>query len=519
MPFQARDASAILEAITRGWVARHRAAGRQADASPGTDPWCEFDALALELEGLELGAREAAHRVLLRSQVGTDLDQSAFDDGTARIPASRARRLATIVGPPATAAVIAGATLSAADGTRFAVIDPVSGEVLTETGVTDGSGELVVTVEALIDGAAPNALAIGAILTWSSAPTGFAALATLGAVEVSGEEAESDDALRERLLQRRRERPGGGNRSYWRETLLPVAGVAEVFIYRVMTALETAAGSGIYDYQPNRPGNITALPFAPAPTSYAEGGDGMVDLFSRIPSSTVVDRVRNYLRGTGTRTGSGTATGIELYPAHMTAEQFFVVPPRATELDVIVSAKPADGWRWTPSAATVNSTGTTTTVLALNATPSDWQVNDRIAIADWSGARTRGRYYLRRVTAISGANVTLDTALPAIPPDGTAIRPDAVNASGDSFWGAIRLQLLRGVFDLLGPGAAPTQSFRYPEDTPSTFPGALTRALLLKNLLNVESLADGSVDSPAASQPALVGQVYVLRSLRVDRMP
>lgn len=520
MPFTARSASELLQALVSGWVARHRAAGRQADATPGTDPHAEFDALSLELEAIELGAREAAHRVLLRSQTGADLDQSADDDGTARIDAAKARRTVAVVGPAATSAPINGATLAAADGQRFVPIDPVSGEALTDTGATDGSGNLTLTVEALVAGAAPNDLAIGTVLTWSSAPTGFAATGSLGALVADGEDRESDDLLRERLLARRRERPAGGNRSWWREQLLVVDGVAEVFIYRVMTAFETGPGTGIYDYEPNRAGNITALPFAPAPTSYAEDSPGMAYLFSRIPTSTIVDRVRAYLRGTGTRTGTGTPTGIELYPAHMTEEHFFVVPPRASEIDLVVSAKPVAGWRWLPNATTVDGLGgSTTTVIALASAPVGWQVNDRVAIADWSGARIRGQHYLRRITAIAGSNITLDTALPGVPPGGTPIRQDAVNAEGASFWGEIRTLLLNLVFDRLGPGEAPSQSFRYPDDTPSTYPGALTRALLLRTLLNVESVSDGSIDSPATSQAALVGQVYVLRSLRVDPMP
>lgn len=520
MPFNARRAGTIRDALVEGWVARHRLAGRDAVATPGTDPYCEFDALGIEQEGIELGAQEAAHRVLLRSQSGADLDQSAEDDGTARIAASSARREVVISGPPTTAATIAGATLASPDGQRFVPINPTTGAVLSTTAATDGAGALTITVEALTPGSAPNDLANGTVLTWSSAPTGFAATATLGALTVSGEDDETDDTLRNRLLARRRERPAGGNRSWWHEKLIVVAGVGEIFIYRVMTAFETSPGSGVYDYVPNRAGHVTVLPFAPAPTSYAEGSPGMVDLFSRIPSSTVVNRVRSYLRGTGTATGTGTPTGLEFYPAHMTEDHFFVVPPRASEIDVVVSAKPVDGWRWVSGSTTVNGLGgSTTTVIALAAVPSGLQVNDRVAIADWSGHRVRGRHFLRRITNIAGSNVTLDTALPGIPPDGTAIRPDAVNAEGESFWEAIRTKLLQGVFDLLGPGGAPSQSFRYPEDTPTTYPGALARAALLRALLNVESVSDGTVDSPGASQPALVGQVYVLRALRVDRMP
>lgn len=524
MTFTARSAAAIRDAALEDLRARYLARGEDLDTSEGSDAYNHLDALALEFEGLELAAQEAAHRVLLRYQNGTDLDESAEDDGTARKGATFARRDVAVVGPPSASTPVAGATLSTPSGLRFRPVDPSTGEALTSID-TDGSGDATITVECLTAGVAGN-LVPGTVLTWSSAPTGFAATGAVasGTGARTGEDREGDDDLRNRLLLRRKERPGGGNRSWWWAEARLVSGVGEAFVYRVMASPESPPGSGVYAYTPNTRGDITVMPFAPPPSSYAEGDDGMVAGFSRVPSSDLVTLVRRYFLGERDAQGGVIdAYGAERFPAHMTPDHFHVVPPRGYERDVVVSVQAEAGWRWLPGDNAVDNTGTsTTTVLELDLALTGWQVGDRIAIADWGSGATliRGGWFLRRIVGINAGSrsVTLDTALPGVPPAGTPTRPDAVKiADATSLW-ATALEDTAKMFDAMGPGPGPATTFRFPDPTRDGHPADLTRASILRTILNVAGVADASVTTPAASEAAPVGGVFVLRDFRVDRM-
>lgn len=523
MTFTARSAAAIRDAALEDLRARYLARGEDLDTSEGSDAYNQLDALALEFEGLELAAQEAAHRVLLRYQNGTDLDESAEDDGTARKGATFARRDVAVVGPSSATTAVAGATLSTPSGLRFRPVDPSTGEALTSID-TNGSGNATIAVECLTAGIAGN-LVPGTVLTWSSAPTGFAATGTVasGTSARTGEDVEGDDDLRNRLLLRRKERPGGGNRSWWWAEARKCAGVGEAFVYRMMTAPETAPGSGIYAYTANVRGATTVIPIAPAPISYAEGGDGRSATFSRIPSEALVDLVSGYFDGTVDANGVAvTASGAELYPAHMQAN-LYVVPPRSYSRNVVYSVQAAAGWRWLPGNNAVDTSGTsTTTVLELDLPVTGWQVNDRIAIADWgTGAtRTRGGWFLRQIQSINtgSRSVTLTEALPGIPPAGTETRPDAVNlSSGASLWLNLLVETAR-MFDAMGPGAGPAQTFRFPDPERDTHPCDLTRASLLRVALNAPGVADAAVTAPASSEAATVGGLFELGSFRIERM-
>lgn len=525
MTFEARSAATIRDTALANLRARYLARGEDVDTSEGSDAYNNIDALALEFEGLEIGAQEAAHRMLLRYQSGTDLDESAEDDGTARKEPTAARRDVQVSGPLWGVTAVAGATLSTPSGLRFRPVDRVTGAALTSID-TDGAGLATITVECLTPGVAGN-LVVGTTLTWSSAPTGFAAtgevVTGVPSYARTGEERESDDLLRERLLQRRRERPGGGNRSWWWAEALKCAGVGQAFVYRMMASPETFAGSGVYAYTPNTRGAITVMPYAPAPSSYAEGGDGMVAGFSRLPSDALVGLVRGYFGGANDANGvAATAYGAELYPAHM-MENFHVVPPRRYDRDVVVSIQAAAGWRWLSGNNAVDNSGTSTaSVLVLDLPVIGWQVGDRIAVADWgTGAtRTRGGWFLRRITAVNvGArSVTLDVALPGVPPAGTPTRPDAVSTSDERSLWALALDATAKMFDAMGPGAGPSQTFRFPDVTRDGHPSDLTRAAILRTALNVDGVADAAIVTPAASEAATVGGVFVLREFRVERM-
>ena len=524
MTFTARSAAAIRDAALENLRARYLARGEDIDTSEGSDAYNQLDALALEFEGLELAAQEAAHRILLRYQTGTDLDESAEDDGTARKAATFARRDVSVSGPGSTTTAVAGATLSTASGLRFRPINPATGATLTSI-ETDGDGVVAIAVECLTAGVAGN-LAVNVTLTWSSAPTGFAATGAVVASAPSnaraGEDRESDDDLRNRLLLRRKERPGGGNRSWWWAEARKCAGVGEAFVYRVMTAPETAPGSGVYNYTPNTRGATTVIPIAPGPSSYAEGGDGRSATFSRIPSDALVELVSGYFDGTVDADGVAvTAYGAELYPAHMQAN-FYVVPPRAYGRNVVYSVQAASGWRWLPGSNAVDVSGSSTaTVLELDLPVTGWEAGDRIAIADWgTGAtRTRGGWFLRRIQSVNtgSRSVTLTEALPGAPPAGTATRPDAVNSAGASLWLNLLVETAR-MFDAMGPGAGPAQTFRFPDPVRDNIACDLTRASLLRVALNAPGVADAAITAPAASEAAPVGGLFELGSLRIERM-
>lgn len=523
MSFVARSAAEIRDRALQNLRTRYLLLNppRDLDISPGSDAFNEFDALALEFEATELGAREAASRVLLRTQFGSDLDQSADDDGTARKAATTGRFTAPVTGPASSSTPVAGATLAAANGQRYTPIDPVTGATLTSI-TTDGAGAATITVEAQTAGTA-STLGTGTILTWNTAPTGFGATATVASVVRRGENAESDAALQVRLIERRRERPGGGNRSEWREWGRAVAGVGECFVYP-RTRI-TGAGTWLL----GNPGTVVLEPVTPTPEadSYVQHGDGSLGVgldpsTTRIPSTGLCDLLRAYLEGTVDAAGDAVpeAAQLQRYPATMHPQNLDIRPPAVVQINVRVrlTTEPAIApWPWGQSNGALRHvvSGTTTALTLDDATGI---VPNKLLAVRVGTTFIRGGWWVASVASVAGNVITLSTPLPVAPVMGTDVRPDC------GLWSVVREAVLK-VFDGLGPGdarvinedgsygAVDPKSARYPR--PPTYNDRLFPSALVTRIGEIAGVAGVIVTSPSGNVVPTAGTLAVPGTLEI----
>lgn len=530
MPFSARTAATIRDVLLGRWRARYLALTPPRDllVTEGSDAYNLADAFAHELAGLELGAQQAAMRVLIRTSSGADLDRFAEDDGTARRAATTSRLVVRVTGPLSSTTPVNGATLATAAGARFTPINGTTGAVLTSID-TDGSGNADVTVQAVDAGAAGNLVA-GTVLTWSSAPTGFAATGSVLSTARAGQNAESDAALRQRLLERQREKPGGFNRSQIRELGILFAGVGELFVYA--RAWKMLAAGTVFAW----PGVVTVMPVTPAPAedSYTQSGtttgQGLDATYSRVPSSGFAAQVLAYFKGERDAAGIEVAEAqrVELIPANMLPDDFFSLAPEAVTVDVTVrvTLDPAvASWPWgVTGSASREVTASSTTWVDLDSV-TGIAANQRIAVFIGTN-RVRGGWWLATVAGVSGLRVTLSAALPSAPEVGAGnARPDP------GLWDAIRRAVLM-LFDSLGPGdardggtvsaglitggAINTQSARYPRPTAASSPEALFPSKIAEAAQGVDGVLGVEVVTPAASSTPAPGRLIVPGKVRIE---
>jgi len=527
MPFTADSAAAIRDRALANWRARYLLRGEDLDITEGSDAYNELDALSLEFEGLGLGAQEAAHRVLLRYAAGQDLDDFAEDDGTARQPATTARRVIRVTGPTNATTSTGGATLATPGGLRFRPIDPDTGATLTSI-ATDGDGVVDVVFECTTAGVTGNVVA-GTVLTWSSAPTGFAATGTVvwGAGVREGENAESDDALRVRLLERRRERPGSGNRADWREKAREVAGVGDVFVHCCAWPPDPGAAPPRATITPNKLGCMTLLPVTPPPASdsYVQNADGTLGAgldpsYSRRPSADLCTNIGRYLDGTHDANGAAVAESLQTqwYPGVIDRTNWDAVRatpiPVGVTIEVMVEAGSSawafDGTRTVTTAASASQITLSSVVNVTTGTKLAFHFAD----VDSDGLPTviRGGWALGVVAVPPVGNVvTLVAPLPAVPSAGALVRADP------GVWDAIR-RIVFAYFDTLGTGA-PTGLARSERFPPLLWgaPGSAIPARILVAALSAQGVIDAAVTVPSTTPFIAMGEIAVPGVFAVHR--
>lgn len=534
MPFSARTAATIRDTLLARWRARYAALTppRDLDITEGGEAYNLCDAFAHELAGGELAAKEAANRVLVRSASGTDLDRFAEDDGTARKSATTARHAVTVTGPVSSTTPVNGATLATPAGLRFTPIDGTTGAVLTSI-TTDGSGNATITVEAQTPGTSGN-IATGTVLTWSSAPTGFAATGTTSAVSRVAQNAEGDATLRQRLLERLREKPASFNRADVREIGYQFAGVGECFVYPRARRVPSVAPQFAH------PGVLTVIPVTPAPAedSYTQTGlalgQGLDPSYSRVPLPALSTGLLNYFLGTVDVNGLAVASGQEreLVPASLLPDNLLVAPPTAvpTDVTVRVTIDPSVAtWPWgesTPASRKV--TASSTTWVDLNSV-TGIAAGSRIAVF-LGTSRVRGGWWLAMVAgAPVGNRVTFAEALPSAPELGVGYaRPDC------GLWDAIRRAVLM-LFDTLGPGDARdggtisgglitggtlnVPSARYPRPTASSSPETLFRSRISQVVQEIDGVLGVEVQVPGTDLMPAPGYLITPGLIRIEPRP
>jgi len=194
---------------------------------PGTDARLRHSNLdvlarvhAAAVHGLYGYLAWAARQVLVDTAEAESLARHAAVWGVTRLPASYAEGGVSVTGESG-AVVPTGTSMLRSDGAEF----------VSTADATLASGTATVQVTALLAGAAGNAVvSTGMTLVLPVAGvSGTAAVATGGLV--GGADAESDDALRARVLYRIQQPPMGGAAHDYVAWALEVAGVTRAWVY------------------------------------------------------------------------------------------------------------------------------------------------------------------------------------------------------------------------------------------------------------------------------------------------
>lgn len=500
MTFLARTAAVIRDDLLARWAAAYRARGLDLAIDRDSDAYGQADALALNLEGLELTAQGNAHQVLIARASGSALDDFASDDGTARKPAASARRHVTVSGPTSATTSIGGAYLTSSSGLRFNAID-ATGAALTSI-TTDGAGAAEILVECTTTGTRGN-VAADTILTWSSAPTGFGGTGSVAATATNrreGVRAEADEDLKTRLLDRRRERPASGNRADWREKVREVTGVADVYVYPAARPPASYPNAST----PDKPGCLTLLVIgptsgdAPVNTRFVIGGAGS--------AGARCTQIEDFLEGARDATLSETTTGRQWRPvtlpqANRCAKTPLRLVVNVTVQLVLTAARP---FPWTGTMSVDGTSSTTSLVVTGDQTAK----SGKAALVPIGTAAIRGG--MQVVTLGTGVYAAGVTTFPVTLPDGGTTLAAAPVATllvrpAPPDWSAIRTAVF-AFFDAMGPAdynlvgeITHPDSARWPtasEQGPSTLYPTALGARVLSDVPAVLSAAVTSPSSP-----------------------
>lgn len=493
MAFDARTRVAIRDALLAEWSARHAIDGRTLLTAPGSPAYLEADALCLQLEGLEANALQVAPDILPTTAGPDAVVRHGEVEGLPRDPATAAVLTVLITnGPLSSSAALTGQTLQSPAGLAYLPVDG-SGNVLGTLGPTNGSGEVTVLARCTTIGSAGN-VPVGTVLTWSSAPTGFATASNTVSDVVQGDEVEDIESYRARVIARRRNRPGSGNREDWKEWAEQCAGVAQAWVYPLLSPAGT----------PNTLGCVTVVC---AGTPQGAGAQN-TRVINNTPGAAL-PAVAGFVEGTHDAAGVAVTNGVQLRPATMAAGDYTAETISTQTLDVdltLVNTTP----NAFPFPASYASTGSSVTQVVI--------AGDRSFLAGKSilvylgTTYARGGYAQVLVTAANYngglAHTTITFAAVAHAPSnngaGKCVYPAPPNYS------AVRDEIF-ALFDALGPGDTSPAS-RYPAedvgDRSTLYASSIVAAA--KSVPGVLSAATTAVDTtPAAKTVVTLGELLV----------
>ena len=444
-----RDADTIRDDLLDAIQTEFRAIDVRVVTTPRT-PWYAFAyAVGVEVEGVEASAAAAMLEPFPLTCSDAGVVRHAEWCGLPRLGASHATLRLRVQGTTsATLAIPAGAYLTSPAGLIF---DATAGEV-----TTDVSGYAHIAVSARDAGAAAN-LTAATVLTWQPAPDGFAATAIVHAdtgdgspVLVVGADEETLDAWRLRLHVWRREKAQGGNRADWSANVEAVEGVGGGCVYPRTAFILASWRFGL-------PGALIVVPVAAAPPadSYVQNADGSLGqgldpLTTRVPSSTLITRIQDYIEGTGDAAGRTVPSGrqIQRRPAEVAPGSYTIRRPTGEEctIGILIRTDPAlSPWPWTPATDRIVVASTTSTV-TLNSVTGISR-GERIAI-EVDATVIRGKRWCAVVTNVSGSTLTISPPMPIAASTGALVSPDP------GLYSQIRAAVLR-IFDSLGPRDLP----------------------------------------------------------------
>ena len=186
---------------------------------PGCDLAVRLRAAAAQIQALSIQTDWVLDQSFPQTAQGVYLDHHAAMRGITRIPAQKAAGILRFTVAEAAAqdlTVAAGTVCLTAAGTRFATTEAVT--------LTAGALWADATAEAMEAGTAGNAVP-GSVTILAACPVGITGCTNPAAFK-GGSDAETDEALRERILASYRRLPNGANAAWYEQTAMSHSGVA-----------------------------------------------------------------------------------------------------------------------------------------------------------------------------------------------------------------------------------------------------------------------------------------------------
>lgn len=499
MPFVGRSRETIRSELLASWAANYAALGLTLQTSLGSDAYLMASAFAVQMEGIEAQAEQTALDILPDTAGAEALDRHAYVDGIARRAGFTARHTVTVTGAAATTYTIpAGTRMSASDGTPYVV---ESASVVTSGGPATGT----ITVRAVEAGATGTA-DVGDVLTFATAPTGLNSTGTVASTLRDGTDAESDESLADRIISRRRERPGSGNRADWASWVEAYTGteIAQTFVYPLLAPPASYPGAGT----PSTPGCVTVVAVGPAQ------GDSVTntrivptdDVSARGTPGSELTLIEEYIEGDRLPDGTDVSSTpndplrpVTVTPGNYGIEQI-TTTSRDVVMDVIVSFANILQWSGT---LTVSSATSSTLVIAGDQLD---KVGFRIIVNIGTG-NYRGGFKLFTLgagsfdgffTTFTMSDATIATATGTIYP-------------GHGNFNAMRTAAL-AYFDALGPGDT-TPASRWPTED-DTSRARLYITALAAAVNGAEGVLSATTTTPASDVSPAAKTVVTLGTFR-----
>lgn len=500
MTFVPRTRVEIRDAILANMQARYREKGIDLLTIPGSDAYMMADTYALELQSLENQAQRTRLDILPDVCSEETLDRHANVLGLSRKTATKAR---IVVRCPC----VVSAAISLTNRTVKSVANAYYTPEISAVTDSDNDGFVDIPFTAQTPGIESN-LPINAVVQWDVTPINITATTgTVTSINTTGQDIESIARYRRRIVDRMRERPGGGNRSDWRDWVETVSGVESAFVVPLL----------------NGKANIASGPLLGCVTVFAMGppqGDSVTN--TRILSNTKLQEIKDYILGTKDANGNVVIDGVQLNPVTVSASNFFIEAPNTQVLNVKLSLVLSAGYKNVTVLSQPQVSSTTTTMVVSGDRTSYLNQFARVHVGT---AFYRGGYAIRKISAaiFSAGNTTLtfDTPLLAAPSndaDSLAIYPSPTNDN------ALRLAVF-AYFDSLGVSVYNTLFERYPNEEFAngnvTYLGKLLDAIIPTRDENgklangVEGTVSARTITPSIDATVTAGSVMVLGTLTI----
>lgn len=499
MAFVGRSRETIRSALLADWASLYASRGETLLVSPGSDAYLWASALAVQLEGTEAQAEQLTRDILPDEASTEALDRHAFVDGVPRLAGFTTRLTVTVTSALAASYTIPPVTYMAfGDGTLYVV---ESASVTTSGGSLSGT----ITVRAVATGASSNR-DVGDVLTFTATPTGLNSTGTVASVVRAGTDAESDASLAQRIITRRRERPGSGNRADWRGWTLTYTGteIADAYVYPLLAPPVSFPGAGTAD----TPGTVTVVATGPVQ------GDSVTntrivptDDASTRTAGAELTRIEAFIEGTRLPDGTDVSDtpNDALRPVPVTVGNYCVqaisTVDQAVVLTVVVSA--ANDEQWSGTMTVVSATSTELVVSGDQLSKAGLR-----ALVALGTANRRGSFKL--FTLGAGIFDTTNTTF-------TMTDPDIATATGTVYPGVANFESIRtavlAYFDALGPGDTSPAS-RWPSEDDGAR-ATLYRTALAAAAIGAEGVLSCTTTTPASDVTPAAKTVVTLTTFRV----